>query len=260
MNVLAYSGTALAALANKDVHTLMFDNLQVLPETAKQFDCMQNALAPSSALTDYVASPEAVKHIESKFKDFVFNVTRDCHVMSGIGPSTDPWKCDRGEIKRSLVKLPLASFLSISTLVSELRSIRTGEEDDKDAPKNFQAKRDWMVKTHLSSSVELILDAKGRTKLKSITVAELESALDGSIFRVTPPDRRFHHFGVTASLTGPCMLLEATVDSGSSNVLIDDSGDETTLLFRYMPASDQMMATLKQMLILQTRTRGLRTA
>jgi len=249
MNVWVYSCTALAALGLPVLHLTLFDNVKKLPKTAHWFKLMHNNVQVNGgALNEYVASSDAVKHIHQKFDEVVGDIPRARHVHVG---QRDLWKPMPAAAPRELVQLPLDVALTVPTLMEELEELRASGDA-------------WVRETRIDPSIKLVLDSDGDRVLTGLSVAELMAALDGSMFRSTPPDYRFHYFGVTRAQVGVCMLLEATlataIEDGWNTALVDDSRGATTVLFRSSPGLSQMQATLVKMQEMIVRTAGMRTA
>jgi len=244
-----YAHTAFAALDSTSVHPHLFANKEYFPKTAARFQGLVRCLArPKSALSDYVASEMHVKSIREKFDSAVADIPHSSHVIPN---GVDDWAPVPGESFRQLDSLRLETALCVPTLLEEV-------ENDIDG-----TRRPFLQAQRAGKDVALVLDSEGDHQLDSLTLLEIVSGLDGSIFRLKRGDRRFNYVGVRRRDIAQCMLLESAVmglaERSPSSLLIDgQAADQTTVLFPSSVAFPAMLDQLERMEALAVRAAGVR--
>lgn len=257
LSLRVYTGTALALLDEPSVHKLLFRNPEHLPRTTGDYEAFGHVLSnPNAALRDYTRSATAVAHIQRVFGEAVGMVPHACHVRPGSAGGNDKWRPVAHEEPRSMTTLSLVTALALRTLFDEIQDDdrRVAARDKEDPPRGV---REWMAKTRVKASLEMILDGEMKEKRDGLSLAEIFAGIDNSLFRVTPGDRRFNMVGVRCCDVAQCILLESALgqlDGHFNELLVDDIGVPTTLFFHINPALPSMVSHLNQMETLAKHT------
>lgn len=241
-----YADTALAALDSTSVHPHLFANKEYFPKTAAHFQGLVRCLArPNSTLSDYVADETHVKNIREKFDSAVADIPHSSHVIAN---GVVDWAPVRDETFRHLDSLRLETALCVQTLLEEV-------ENDIDG-----IRRPFLQAQRAGKDVVLVLDNEGKHKLDSLTLLEIISGLNDSIFRVKRGDRRFNYVGVRRRDTAQCMLLESAVMGLAARSLLIDGqgGEQPAVLFPWSVAFPAMLDQLERIEALAVRTAGVR--
>ena len=257
LSLRVYTGTALALLDESSVHQLLFRNPERLPRTAGDYEAFGHVLSnPDAALRDYMRSATAVAHIQRVFGDAVAMVPHACHVRPGSVGGNDKWRPVAHEEPRSMTTLSLVTALALRTLFDEIQDDdrRVAARVKEDPPRGV---REWMAKTRVKASLEMILDGAMKEKRDGLSLAEIFAGIDNSLFRVNQGDRRFNMVGVRCCDVAQCILLESALgqlDGHFNELLVDDIGVPTTLFFHINPALPCMVSHLNQMETLAKHT------